>query len=956
MVQSPSSPQLPQNVAVVIRISAGSFTEGFPLLLQILEDGQIIREYDDLPAIPAAPEMQQLYRQWQEISLENSRVLQAVPGQATNVSYADWRQTTTELREYCNTWFRHTAFSSLRDRIRANARVRADQSVPIIIRCFTTSDKENDILRRLPWHLWDLFSQSQLPNAEFALFTNYRRRVAILEAPIRVLAIFGSSDGGLQLKQDEAALQILEQRGAEIIRISEPSPETLSRLLCNENWDILFFAGHSSSQENSGTIQISQGNSLPLDALRQSLTRAVRRGLKLAIFNSCDGLGIADFLTGLNVPAVIVMREPVPDRIAGKFLVNLLKEFSQGTPLFLAVREARESLEGIEFRDFPAASWLPVICVNPNQPELVWPTPIPEPTPPPPPPPLPPPQPLWRRLLSNVRDFITRFLVSPVQSLLLRLRSFFSRYYLIVLGFAAFALVVIMAVGRPIACQIFPSICIENFISYGEKPIANSIVNLRGLSEEYRLLKKEGIKAFHLGDYPKAVKNFDDLRNLAQKNKNAKGDIRQAALVALQDPEILIYRNNAFVNDPFTKNPNSPIYTIAVAAPLNLDAGLHILFGVAQAQDVAVKQEKINLKVVIANDKNEPEQARRIAEKLYDDDKIIAVVGHYTSENTCVALNVYSQKRNPLVVISPTSSVVNLPYQQDCGKDANLANQVFFRTVSTTQVEVESLLTYLINELNKSSPKVVIFYNNQQLFSNDLVKQFEDIIDASKFQGRIIDKFKLDENLDTNKLPDKVKNAVKEADALAVLPDGQTSSNRAFNKAINIINWNNGKKPILGANTLYLKDVINQIKDTKSLFLAVDWHQHQCGAKDFAQQINNYWGGDSNLRTALAYEAVQAVLQPMKQLQPMKRRDIQNKLSDTKIGNPQDIKNVAALSDTIKSIQNLPILPISFESNGDRHRESTMRAIVKVNKKVNDNHNLNEEFQLDLVKDVPCPK
>lgn len=113
------------------------------------------------------------------------------------------------------------------------------------------------------------------------------------------------------------------------------------------------------------------------------------------------------------------------------------------------------------------------------------------------------------------------------------------------------------------------------------------------------------------------------------------------------------------MNDRHQKNPNSPIYTIAVAAPLNLDEGLHIIQGVAQAQDVAVNNDNMNLQVVIANDRNGPTQAQPIAEKLSKDNKnILAVVGHYTSDNTCVALKVYS--KNELVVISPTSTVVNL--------------------------------------------------------------------------------------------------------------------------------------------------------------------------------------------------------------------------------------------------------------------------------------------------------
>ncbi|MCC5665600.1 ABC transporter substrate-binding protein [Nostoc sp. CHAB 5784] len=888
MVQSSSSPQPPENVAVVLRISAGSFVDGFSVSLQILEDGQIIQEHDDLPAIPAAPEIPQLYQEWQNISLEGSRQLQAVPGQVTNVANLEnWRQRTQRLEDYCREWFQDRAFSSLRDRIRANTRVRTDQSVPIIIRCPTQDQNQNELLRRLPWHVWDLFTN--LPNGEFALFTNFRPQVATLEAPVRVLAIFGSSQGGLQLEQDQAALKILEQRGAEIITQSEPSEETLSRLLFDEDWDILFFAGHSSSQGTSGHIQISQGNFLPLHALRQSLRKAVTRGLKLAIFNSCDGLGIADFLVGLNVPAVIVMREPVPDRIACQFLLYFLREFSQGTPLCLAVREARDRLESIQ-STFPAASWLPVVCVNPNQPELVWPAP----TPPPPP------------------------------SLVSRLRSRLLRPHLVI-EFAALAGIIGVATLITInRCQIFAGVCInqpEDFISYGKKPIANSKVQL---SEPYLSLKQQGIKAFSQGKYGDAVTIFDHLRSQAQHKKSAPGG-SQAALAALQDPEILIYRNNAFVNIRHTQNRNLPIYTIAVAAPLNLDAGLGILFGVAQAQDIAVKQE-INLQVVIANDGNSPNQAQQVAEILSNDAKILAVVGHYTSPNTCAALKVYSSKE--LVLISPTSTVVNLQSNPNCGGDPN---KVFFRTVSSSRVEAHSLVQYLVDDLKKPQPKVVVFYNSRESFSKDLFDQFVQVLKA--FKGGVIATFDLsDPNFDTSQLPPEVKNA----DALAVLPDGQTNDTIAFQKAIDIIKLNNREKPVLGANTLYLQEVLNQAKDTTAnqLVLAVDWHVKQCGAAAFAKQINEYWGGDLNRRTALAYEAVQAVLQAIKlSNSPVTRQDIQQKLSQTGI-----IPGVAASSTIIKG------LPISFDATGDR-RELTTRAIVTVN----------DKLKFDLVKDVPCP-
>lgn len=894
--------QIPENVAVVLEISSGSFDDGFYVKLKILEDGRTIQEDDDLPHLPPGLKIPQLYQDWRKISLEKSRTLQAVPGQVTNVALEDWRQRAEELENDCKTWFQHQAFKSLRDRIQANIKVKADQSVPIIIRCQTGNYQQNNILRRLPWHIWDLFYK--LPNAEFALFTGFHPQVATFNKSVKVLAIFGSSQGGLQLEKDKQALQLLEQLGAEITWKIEPTEEELSHLLFDEVWDILFFAGHSSSETTSGQIQISKGKFLRLDTLRQSLRSAVTKGLKLAVFNSCDGLGIADFLAELKVPSVIVMREPVPDWIACKFLLYFLKEFSQGTPLCLAVRKARDRLEALQ-GNFPAASWLPVICLNPNQPEFVW-----------------PPQ--------TIENHSQNPPTPPL--------SFFMRPRLI-LGLAAVAVIIaIVSLININRCQIFsascttsignsknnPSINIEELISAGIKPIANSKVKL---NQPYLSLKQQGITAFSQGKYADAIQNFDNLRNLAKTNKDVPS-LRQAALAGLQDPEILIYRNNAAVNIQQQLNPNFPIYTIAVAAPLNDNAGLDMLFGVAQAQDIAV-QQKINLQVVIANDLNQPFQAQQVAKKLSQDEKILAVIGHFTSPNTCEALKVYSP--HELVVISPTSTLVKFRANPDCDSDLK---QVFFRTTSSSQIEARSLVEYLVkpNGLNKPQPKVVVFYNSQESFSKDLLTQFIDALRDKEFGGRIIAKFDLsDAKLDTNQLPTQVK----DADAIVLLPDGRTNDNTALQKAINIIKLNKGEKPILGANTLYLQEVIDKAQNAtvNRLFLADDWHPKQCGAAAFAQQFRNYWGGDLNGRAALSYEAVEAVLQAIKLSgKSVTRQTIREKLALTD-KNPE----TAASSAIIKGWK------ISFDARGDR-KEITTQAIFTVN----------QQLKFDIVKDVPC--
>ena len=66
-------------------------------------------------------------------------------------------------------------------------------------------------------------------------------------------------------------------------------------------------------------IYVKEGVELSLRDLKASLNQAVENGLKLAIFNSCDGLDLAEYLAARKVPISIVMREPVPDRAARYF-------------------------------------------------------------------------------------------------------------------------------------------------------------------------------------------------------------------------------------------------------------------------------------------------------------------------------------------------------------------------------------------------------------------------------------------------------------------------------------------------------------------------------------------------------------------------------------------------------------------------------------------------------------
>jgi hypothetical protein len=105
--------------------------------------------------------------------------------------------------------------------------------------------------------------------------------------------------------------------------------------------------------------------------LKYALKTAVEKGLKIAVFNSCDGLGLARELADLKIPQILVMREPVPDKVAQEFLKYFLIAYARGESFYLAVKEARSKLQGLEDR-YPCASWLPLIVQNPAEIPPAW--------------------------------------------------------------------------------------------------------------------------------------------------------------------------------------------------------------------------------------------------------------------------------------------------------------------------------------------------------------------------------------------------------------------------------------------------------------------------------------------------------------------------------------------------------------------------------------------------------
>jgi CHAT domain len=194
---------------------------------------------------------------------------------------------------------------------------------------------------------------------------------------VRILAILGNSKR-INLREDKKRLESLPK--VEIRFLPDPEHQEngkINRQVLDEylrdkkGWDILFFAGHSQTINERGVLAINEDEELAIDDLKFALREAIANGLKLAIFNSYDGLGLAKQLEELHIPQVIVMRYSIPDAIAHQFLKHFLVAFSSHKSLYVSIREERERLQGVEDR-YPCASWLPVLFQNPAFTPSTW--------------------------------------------------------------------------------------------------------------------------------------------------------------------------------------------------------------------------------------------------------------------------------------------------------------------------------------------------------------------------------------------------------------------------------------------------------------------------------------------------------------------------------------------------------------------------------------------------------
>ncbi|MGC1199531.1 MAG: ABC transporter substrate-binding protein [Geitlerinemataceae cyanobacterium] len=346
------------------------------------------------------------------------------------------------------------------------------------------------------------------------------------------------------------------------------------------------------------------------------------------------------------------------------------------------------------------------------------------------------------------------------------------------------------------------------------------------------------------------------------------------------------------MNNALLEAIDADYFTIAIAVPLRRNqAGdivtesltLEILRGVSQAQTevnlslLEVKGdkrdfpgrdflEKINLKnqglrVVIADDRNQIEKAKEVAQSLIDRPEILGVIGHYASDMTMEVVDIYNSQK--LVLVSPGSTTNDLTENP---------RDFFFRTVASTQKYAPIISQYLTS---KNIKKVKLFFNPSSPFTysfqEDFKQAFQTSIDRSIQTSNLTNK---------NEVEKEILNLGKQPDvALVLIPDGEVTDSLA--NAIDIFRANNDRHWIATSEGLHNEKTLeaaSKLNSSKKLVISTHWNSLNSQNSQFPNEALRLWGGNVNSTTALAYDAARSLIEAIRQQQKTSRMGMQQTL------------------------------------------------------------------------------
>ena len=341
-----------------------------------------------------------------------------------------------------------------------------------------------------------------------------------------------------------------------------------------------------------------------------------------------------------------------------------------------------------------------------------------------------------------------------------------------------------------------------------------SLINAPATSQ-----KQAGLAAYSQGNYSEAAQQ---LQASLQQRPN--------------DPEAVIFRENALAIA-------GPTLTIGASLPITSDqnAALEMMRGIAQAQREINSAGGINgqkLLVTLADDRNDNATAEQVARSFGKDQSVVGVVGPYSSGVSIATLEAYQAAKLPN--ISPVSTSVEL----------SNASPYFFRTVPSDYIAARALAEHALNQLQRQ--RAVVYFNSGSAYSQSLKGEFTTAFSLGG--GQVVSEVDLSQG--GISIGDTLNNAQQQgADVIVLLPNSGT-----LNKALQVVTVNQQALPIVAGDDVYSPITLEVGRaPAEGMVVAIPWHIDASPNPNFPASSRSLWNATVNWRTALSYDAVQAI-------------------------------------------------------------------------------------------------
>jgi ABC-type branched-subunit amino acid transport system substrate-binding protein len=591
----------------------------------------------------------------------------------------------------------------------------------------------------------------------------------------------------------------------------------------------------------TGTIELDRQESISIQNLSEALKEATSKGLKLILFNSCQGMGLARQITSSlannRCPSIVVMRRNIMDKVAHTFLSRFsINFFEKRWPIDRSVTEATRYLANLE-SDAPGATSLPVLWSDSRLLPLNLPS----------------------------QDPVKETQILKPRRHWLKIAIFFSIGLLLALGlwWGIMATTDICEFSRK---QDWNS---AN-LSCGERSLLSISSTDPIMKMKWKWFEDtEGMGIFARGN------NYDASKALDKEWKqNIKPDSNNNPNKNyLVNPEIAIAKNNAIA---MRDKASKPLRTIVALMPFprskdrESSAELHhistvLLSGIAQAQEDwnENNNNKWQARVVMGIDENDPQYAKdRLIKKIFDRPQVLAAIGPYSSyiamgdEKESGIVSEFDSHKLPLISATTTAPLpitAKYPY--------------FFRTPSTNKVQAQKIIDFL----KAKGIARVSLYHGEKIFSKTLKENLIDKGSGIKFVSH-------DTSSQTYS-SEEIRNALSldNSQAIVLCPDAFSDPDDRKNSQ-EMIRMLLGKKieiPLIGneaVNEPWLMKEIEGKSDgeienlNKNLFFSLSWN-NTVDKTNISQQLWDktpvWWRdkyGQVYSRTALAYDATNIVL------------------------------------------------------------------------------------------------